>query len=171
MWMKPTCLWPVLWALWKMTWFQTSKRDIWLFNYTHHIFCTNAAIGRCNLHLVANVGSHRCGPAIFFFLWGRSGVFFKQHHFCFFRFAQFGQVSSSTSHCWSRLVISRAWFFQELRVVKLREVLKGGATRFLQASQDTSHISLSCNLPFWWEKMFPKFSWWVILQKSAGKNM
>lgn len=88
---------------------------------------------------------------LFFFWWGRSGVFFKQHHFCFFRFAQFGQVSSSTSHCWSRLVISRAWFFQELRVVKLREVLKGGATRFLQASQDTSHISLSCSLPFWWE--------------------
>ena len=76
MWMKPTCLWPVLWALWKMTWFQTSKRDIWLFNYTHHIFCTNAAIGRCNLHLVANVGSHRCGPAIFFFFMGSEWCFF-----------------------------------------------------------------------------------------------
>lgn len=108
MWMKPTCLWPVLWALCNMTSFQTSKRDIWLFNYTHHIFCTNAAIGRCNLHLVANVGSHRCGPIAI----------------CFSVSPSFGQVSSTTSHCWSRLVISRAWFFQELRVVKLREVLK-----------------------------------------------
>ena len=90
-------LWPVLWALCKMTWFQTSKRDIWVFNYTHHIFCTNAAIGRCNLHLVANVGSHRCGPI------------------AIFRFAQFwtGFINHQPLLkplvvCW--LVISRAWY-------------------------------------------------------------